>query len=118
MKHHVIVVPAFVIAVLFSAVASADCARIAYSRTTGWYGTGWESGSCSSSSTNTAVNSCEKSDCIVELTVTSGCGSIARSVGNTNFIVTGVADSKSGAGNKAMANCGSNCKLVTTVCAD
>ena len=112
------VVPVFFTAVLFSNTATADCARIAYSRTTGNYGTGWESGSCGSSSTNDAIYHCDKGDCIVELTVTSGCGSIARKIDDTNFIVTGEADSKSDAGNKAMANCGSDCKLVTTACAD
>jgi hypothetical protein len=108
----------FMTALLFSVSANADCARIAYSRTTGSYGTGYETGSCSSASSDKAVDACWKSDCIVELTVQGQCGSIARQVDNTQYISTGVAASKSGAGNKAMAACGSNCKLVTSICAD
>jgi len=117
MKRQIMVVPVFVIAVLFSNAANA-CKSIAYSRTTGNYGTGSEYSSCTSSSADSAVYSCGKSDCIVELTVISECGSIARKENDTNFIVTAKADNTSDAGNKAMAACGDGCKLVTTVCED
>lgn len=111
----------FMTALLFSVSANADCARIAYSRTTGYYGTGYQYSSCDSSdsvATDEAVRNCKNSDCIVELAVQGQCGSIARQVDNTQYITTGVAASKSGAGNKAIAACGSNCKLVTSICAN
>ncbi len=118
MKSPVMTTTVLIAVLLFSVAANADCARIAYSRTTGDYGTGYESGSCSSSSSSSAVSSCGRSDCIVELTVQGECGSIARKTGDTNLITTGVASSKSSAGNKAIAACGSNCKLVTSICAN
>lgn len=121
MKHYIVVTAFFMTTLLFSVSANASCARIAYSRTTGYSGIGYQYESCDSSyrtAIDQAVSKCEQSDCIVELSVQGQCGSIARRVDNPNFIATGVAGSKSGAGNEAIAACGSNCKLVTSICAD
>ncbi len=118
MKYHLMVVPAFVIAVLFSTAANAECKSIAYSRTTGDYGTASESSPCTSSSADSAVYRCGRNDCVVELTVDHECGSIARKKNDTKFIATAKADNTADAGNKAIAACGDGCELVTAACGD
>lgn len=115
MKYYKIVIPSLILTLLSWGIANA-CTSIAYSRTTGDYGAGTEAYSCTSVAPGNAVSNCGKSDCIAELTFRNQCGSIARKTDNYAFIVTAKGQSSSEAGNKAMAACGSDCKLVTTKC--
>lgn len=115
MKRYLLVLSASIIAILLSMPASA-CVKVAYSRTTGEYGVGTEYYGCTSSSGDSALYKCAKSDCQIELTVRLECGSLARQVDDTQFIVSSKADNRNDAGNKALAACGSNCQLITTVC--
>jgi hypothetical protein len=115
MKRYLLTIFVSTVIVLFSTSVNA-CVKVAYSRTTGEYGSGSESGSCSYRSEDSALSSCGKSDCQIELEVYDQCGSIARKTDDTKFIVSAKADDRNDAGNKAMAACGSNCKLITTVC--
>lgn len=56
---------------------------------------------------------------MVDVLVQNQCAALARKRNSYSFVTTGVhPNSRSAAGNKAMAACGSNCQLVATICSN
>jgi len=106
------------VTILASMPALADYAAIAYSRSTGYSGYSWKHYSASSAR-DRAISSCNSRGCSVEVLVENQCAALARKRNSYSFVTTGVDSySRSAAGNKAMAACGDNCQLVTTVCSN
>ncbi len=104
--------------ILASMPALADYAAIAYSRSTGYYGSSWKQ-YYASNARNRAISNCNSRGCTVEVLVQNQCAALARKRNSYSFVTTGVDSySRSAAGNKAMAACGDNCQLVTTVCSN
>ena len=106
------------VTILASMPALADYAAIAYSRSTGYSGYSWKH-YYASSARDRAISSCNSRGCTVEVLVENQCAALARKRNSYSFVTTGVDSySRSAAGNKAMAACGDNCQLVTTVCSN
>lgn len=103
---------------LSASPALARWAAIAYSRTTGTYSTAWRHYT-SNNARDRALSNCNKRDCRVELLFENKCGGLARKRNNTEIVVAGYSNnSRTDAGNQAIANCGSNCQLVTVICSN
>ena len=109
---------AFPITIMTSMPALADYAAIAYSRSTGYSGYSWKHYSATNAREG-AISSCNSQGCTVEVLVENQCAALARKRNDFSFVTTGVdSNSRSAAGNKAMAACGSNCQLVASVCSN
>ena len=99
--------------------AFANWAAIAYCRNTGYFGEGYHP--YSSAASRYALADCTGygKRCVVEMLFEDQCGALARKRDDISIIAAGY--SKNGrdeAGNNALAACGSDCELVTTICSE
>jgi|GEM_PF-1276368 len=109
----------FGIIALAASPALAGYGAIAYSRTTGAWGRATNNSQedlAQSSALLHCNTNTEDRDCAIEVRIENQCGALARKNDNSNFVTSGFAQDRSDAGNEAIAACGDNCQLVTSVC--